>query len=346
VAIARQGAPDAFHLLTKPTGAVCNLDCSYCFFLSKEMLYPGSRFRMADELLEAYIEQLIEAHSQVPEVQIAWQGGEPTLMGLDFFRRSVELAEAHLRPGQRAAYTIQTNGTLLDPEWAAFFRRYNFFIGVSLDGPEEFHNHYRRSVDGENGFRRTMHWTRGVDAALFRPRDVRLFGDGPVFLYVGRVAVEKNIETFLRLDLPGKKVVVGGGPMLAALRARYPRAIFTGKKLGEELAECYASADVFVFPTIQDGFGMVLAQAAASGLPVLTTPHSAGADLVHEGRTGWILPARDPSAFAERLAWCAANREGLCAVVEHAYSRFRPRSWDDVAADFTALCERTLAVAS
>ena len=105
------GFPSAFHLLAKPTGAVCNLDCSYCFFLSKEMLYPGSRFRMADELLETYVQQLIEAHAGVPEVTIAWQGGEPTLMGLDFFRRSVELTERHLRPGQRAVVTIQTNGS-------------------------------------------------------------------------------------------------------------------------------------------------------------------------------------------------------------------------------------------
>src|SRR5438876_11683040 len=112
-ALMLQDAPPAFHLLAKPTGAVCNLDCSYCFFLSKEMLYPGSRFRMADELLEAYVRQLIEAHSRVPEVTIAWQGGEPTLMGLDFFRRSVEFADRYLRRGQRAVYTIQTNGTLL-----------------------------------------------------------------------------------------------------------------------------------------------------------------------------------------------------------------------------------------
>ena len=102
--------PRPFHLLAKPTGAVCNLDCSYCFFLSKEMLYPGSRFRMADELLEAYVRQLIEAHGARPRCTIAWQGGEPTLMGVDFFRRSVELARGYLRPGQRAAYTIQTNG--------------------------------------------------------------------------------------------------------------------------------------------------------------------------------------------------------------------------------------------
>ncbi|MFZ0973347.1 MAG: radical SAM protein [Solirubrobacteraceae bacterium] len=112
----RADAPAAFHLLAKPTGAVCNLDCSYCFFLSKEMLYPGSRFRMAEELMETYVRQLIEAHARVPVVQVAWQGGEPTLMGLEFFRRSVELVDHYLKPGQRAEYTIQTNGTKLDAE--------------------------------------------------------------------------------------------------------------------------------------------------------------------------------------------------------------------------------------
>src|SRR5215469_3443622 len=113
-------APIAFHLLAKPTGAICNLDCTYCFFLSKELLYPGSRFRMADDLLETYLRQLIEAHDGTPEVVVAWQGGEPTMMGLDFFRRSVEIAGRYRRTGQRIVYTIQTNGTLVDDEWAPF----------------------------------------------------------------------------------------------------------------------------------------------------------------------------------------------------------------------------------
>jgi uncharacterized protein len=149
--------PHAFHLLAKPTGAVCNLDCSYCFFLSKEMLYPGSRFRMADELLEAYVKQLIEAHAGVPEVAIAWQGGEPTLMGVDFFRRSVELAQVYLQPGQRAAYTIQTNATLLDEEWAAFFKDNGFLVGVSIDGPRELHDTYRVNKGGKGSFDQVMH---------------------------------------------------------------------------------------------------------------------------------------------------------------------------------------------
>ena len=129
--------PRAFHLLAKPTGAVCNLDCSYCFFLSKEMLYPGSRFRMADELLETYIRQLIEAHASVPEVTIAWQGGEPTLMGVEFFRRSVELANQYLRPGQRAV--------LHDPDERHADRR---GVGGVLQGERRARRHLDRRAAG------------------------------------------------------------------------------------------------------------------------------------------------------------------------------------------------------
>lgn len=104
-------APGAFHVLAKPTGAICNLDCSYCFFLSKEELYPGSPFRMTDEVLSEYLRQLLEGH-RTPEVTVAWQGGEPTLMGLAFFRRAVELVDELRRPGQLVEHTVQTNATL------------------------------------------------------------------------------------------------------------------------------------------------------------------------------------------------------------------------------------------
>ena len=134
--------PPCFQVLAKPTGAVCNLDCKYCFFLSKEMLYPGSRFRMADGLLEAYIRQTIESQ-RTPEVTVSWQGGEPTLMGLNFFRRSIELEEKYRRPGQRIQNTMQTNGVRLDDEWCEFFRENNFLIGLSLDGPRSMHDAYR-----------------------------------------------------------------------------------------------------------------------------------------------------------------------------------------------------------
>jgi len=149
-------APRAFHLLAKPTGAVCNLDCTYCFYLSKEMLYPGSRFRMADDLLDTYLRQLIEAHAGVPEVMVAWQGGEPTMMGLDFFRRSVELARRYAQPGQRISFTIQTNGTLLTGEWAEFFREHGFLVGLSIDGPREIHDAYRLDKGGKGSFTRVL----------------------------------------------------------------------------------------------------------------------------------------------------------------------------------------------
>src|SRR5512135_1888017 len=151
-----RSAPRQFHLLAKPTGAVCNLDCTYCFFLSKEMLYPGSRFRMADDLLETYIRQLIESHARVPVVQVAWQGGEPTLMGVEFFRRSVELVNGYLEPGQRAEYTIQTNGTKIDPQWAEFFKQNDFLVGISIDGPREIHDTFRVTKGGRGSFDQVM----------------------------------------------------------------------------------------------------------------------------------------------------------------------------------------------
>ncbi len=155
-ALVPHAAPRAFHLLAKPTGAVCNLDCSYCFFLSKELLYPGSRFRMAGDLLETYLRQLIEAQAGTPEVVVAWQGGEPTMMGLDFFRRSVELADSMKQPGQAISYTIQTNATLLDDDWAAFFKEHGFLVGVSIDGPRAIHDTYRVNKAGKGSFDQVM----------------------------------------------------------------------------------------------------------------------------------------------------------------------------------------------
>ncbi len=165
-----QHTPPAYHVLVKPTGAICNLDCKYCFFLSKEMLYPGSRFRMADDLLETYIKQLLESHRS-PEAVVAWQGGEPTLIGLDFFERSVEYVQRRRRPGQTVSYTIQTNGTRLDDEWCAFFKRNAFLVGLSVDGPREMHDAYRVDKGGEGTFDDVMRgWDRlrrhGVDVNI------------------------------------------------------------------------------------------------------------------------------------------------------------------------------------
>ena len=147
--------PGPFHVLVKPAGPICNLDCGYCFYLSKEDLYPSGRFRMADSLLEEYLSQLLGAHSE-PEVTLAWQGGEPTLMGLDFFRRAVEMTTRFLRPGQTVEHTIQTNGTLLNDAWASFFKEHNFLVGVSVDGPAQLHNEFRVDKRGRESFSRVM----------------------------------------------------------------------------------------------------------------------------------------------------------------------------------------------
>jgi uncharacterized protein len=144
-----------FHVLAKPTGAICNLDCKYCFFLSKEMLYPGDRFRMADDLLEIYIRQLLESQPG-PEISVAWQGGEPTLMGLGFFRRAMACVEKYRRPGITIEHTIQTNGTELTPEWCEFFRDHRFLVGLSLDGPREMHDLYRVDKGGRPTFDKVM----------------------------------------------------------------------------------------------------------------------------------------------------------------------------------------------
>ncbi|HAK55046.1 MAG: anaerobic sulfatase maturase [SAR202 cluster bacterium] len=151
--------PPRFHVLAKPTGAICNLDCSYCFFLEKEQLYPGSSFRMSDEILEAYIRQLIETHRS-DTVTVAWQGGEPTLMGLDFYRRAAELEQRFKKPGMRFENTMQTNGVLLDDEWCEFFKVNDFLVGLSLDGPREMHDHYRVDKSGDPTFDRVMHGLR------------------------------------------------------------------------------------------------------------------------------------------------------------------------------------------
>ncbi len=154
-------APRAFHVMSKPTGAICNLDCEYCFFLSKEELYPGSGFRMDAKVHEAYVSQLLDAHRGVEEVVVAFQGGEPTMMGLDFFRRTLELEGRYAAPRQRILNTVQTNATLIDDEWAEFFREHAFLVGVSIDGPREMHDAYRVDKGGKPTFDRVL---RGLEA--------------------------------------------------------------------------------------------------------------------------------------------------------------------------------------
>jgi uncharacterized protein len=159
--------PPGFHLLAKPSGSTCNIDCTYCFFLSKEALYPNEKSRMSAATLEAYIRQLLESH-RAPEVTVAWQGGEPTLMKVEFFRQSIALVEKYRKPEQKVTHTFQTNGMLLDDEWCTFFKEHNFLVGLSVDGPREIHDTYRVDRKKKGTFDRVMEGWRhlrqhGVD---------------------------------------------------------------------------------------------------------------------------------------------------------------------------------------
>jgi glycosyltransferase involved in cell wall biosynthesis len=179
------------------------------------------------------------------------------------------------------------------------------------------------------GFGNAVLWPRGVDTEVFHIRKERFLPDeGPIFLYVGRVAVEKNIEAFLKLDLPGRKYVVGDGPALVPLRAAYPEVRFVGAKQGLELACYYAAADVFVFPSRTDTFGIVMLEAMASGVPVAAYPVRGPIDIVTSGQTGYLsedlrdaaLSARtlDPKTcrdFALQFSWEKSARHFLDNLV-------------------------------
>lgn len=182
----------------------------------------------------------------------------------------------------------------------------------------------------DKGLQRLSLWSRGVDTDFFTPRDVRRFGaEEPVFLYVGRVAVEKNIRAFLDLDLPGRKIVVGGGPQLAELQTAYPDVTFTGPLTGVALAEAFASADVFVFPSRTDTYGIVLLEAMASGVPVAAYPVTGPKDVVPHGTGGFLHEDLQTAAlqaltldrdacrnYALMFSWTACAERFLRIVLE------------------------------
>lgn len=145
-----------FHMMTKPSGPLCNLDCHYCFYLEKERLYPGTTdWGMTDQVLESYVRQHIEAHAGHPVVSFAWQGGEPTLRGVEFFERVIALQRQYAG-GQKIENAIQTNGILIDERWCAFLAEHQFLVGLSIDGPEELHDRYRRDRGGRPTFSAVM----------------------------------------------------------------------------------------------------------------------------------------------------------------------------------------------
>ena len=146
------------HVLAKPTGPICNLACKYCFYLEKESLYPrGEAWKMSDETLCTYVRQYFEAQPPgVDEIDFAFQGGEPTLMGLDFFRRVIELQKEYAPQGTSIRNSLQTNGIKLDDEWCGFLKENNYLVGLSIDGPADLHDRYRVDRKGEGTHARVM----------------------------------------------------------------------------------------------------------------------------------------------------------------------------------------------
>ncbi|MEJ2035811.1 MAG: anaerobic sulfatase maturase [Maritimibacter sp.] len=157
-------APHPFHVMTKPIGPRCNIECSYCYYLEKEKLYPDEKkFRMQADMLERYIRDMIAAQVKAGQntVSFAWQGGEPTMLGLDYFKDLVALQKANCPDGVRIENSLQTNGMLVDDDWAAFFAREGFLIGISIDGPKQIHDRYRRDRAGRPTFDAVM---QGLEA--------------------------------------------------------------------------------------------------------------------------------------------------------------------------------------
>lgn len=150
------GAVRTYHAMVKPTGPICNLQCTYCYYLhKKELLNTTNKFLISDEILETHIRQYIEGQDR-NEVVFSWQGGEPTLLGIEFFQKVIELEQKYKKPGQRIENDLQTNGTLLDDEWGTFLKKHNFLVGLSIDGPEELHDQYRVAKDGTPTFNKVF----------------------------------------------------------------------------------------------------------------------------------------------------------------------------------------------
>ncbi len=191
------GETHSYHAMIKPVGAICNLDCSYCYYLHKEhLLGSASKFQISDDILETHIRQYIEGQNR-DEVVFSWQGGEPTLLGLSFFEKVIALQRKYKKPGQRIENDLQTNGTLLDDEWCAFLKQHRFLVGLSIDGPKELHDQYRVAKDGKPTFDKVF------SAARMLHRHRVSFN---ALCVINRVNAKRPLDVyrFLRNEIPAR----------------------------------------------------------------------------------------------------------------------------------------------
>lgn len=272
-----------------------------------------------------------------PEIRVAW--------------RPAQRVDAILRQFQPGAIHIATEGPLgytarrwcmaqrlpfttayhtQFPEYLA--KRVPVPVGITYAWLRRFHGAAARTMVATpamqqqleaRGFKNIVRWSRGVDTNVFKPYDQPLLDlPRPVMAYVGRVAVEKNLEAFLKLDLPGTKLIIGGGPESGALQSRYPQARFVGYQFGETLAQHIALADVFVFPSLTDTFGLVMLEAMACGVPVAAFPVTGPVDVITQGVNGYMdkdlsvairaalqLERSACRSHAMRFSWRAATQQ-------------------------------------
>jgi uncharacterized protein len=212
------------HVVAKPIGPACNLNCEYCFYLEKKALFgPREDYRMPDDVLSAFIRGYIEAQP-TPAVEFTWQGGEPTLLGIDFFRRVIEFQKPFMRR-KTITNSLQTNGTLLTDKWCAFLKKHGFLVGISLDGPKDVHDRYRRDRKGEGSFDRVMRGLRllqkhGVEHNVLasvaretsrKPLEVYRFFKGQGVEFIQFVPIIERLpsstEQVLGLNLAGPAVL-------------------------------------------------------------------------------------------------------------------------------------------
>jgi glycosyltransferase involved in cell wall biosynthesis len=281
-----------------------------------------------------------------PEIRLAWLPyGRLSSLLEDFGPDAIHIATEGTLGGAarkwclRRGFPFTTSYHTQFPEYVR--ARVPIPLAVSYAHLRRFHSAAARTMVAtpamqrlleSRGFRNIVRWTRGVDVGLFKPRDKKYLDlPRPIAMYVGRVAVEKNIEAFLKLDLPGTKVVVGDGPARAELEKKYPAAKFVGYKYGEELASHVAASDVFVFPSRTDTFGLVLLEAMACGVPVAAYPVTGPIDVVTQGVTGELnedlraaalaalkLDPQQCRAYALANTWENATRQFLSQLAPRA----------------------------
>ena len=280
-----------------------------------------------------------------PEISLSLAGSRALRQEFDTFKpHCIHIATegplgwAARKVCQKAGFAFSTSYHTRFPEYVRM--RWPVPLSVTYKIVRRFHNAAARTMVATTalkneltarGFNNIALWSRGVDADLFNPAARKEnTKKHPVFIYVGRVAVEKNIEAFLKLDLPGEKVVVGDGPARPQLSQQYPEVHFTGYKKGQELATLVASADVFVFPSITDTFGVVLLEAMASGVPVAAFPVTGPIETVVNGVNGYLdndlrcaaLKALEVSSescrrFALQYSWESCSKQFLDNLIVH-----------------------------